>query len=672
LRNAPQRSFGLLTVGEPLSFEDSIKHSEYIRKHGVLQFLACYNRVKDLANDRLFYGDEIEHAILKLDRGKRTAKVSLRASAVMDELRAREQSTQPIGDGCAWHQEYGSWMLEGTPALPYGAYTSSLLQMEYNMRLRRARLVNALAEDEIAPTVVNFPHMGVGDFTSPSASPGGAASESSSVPDSCINPHPRFGTLTANIRKRRGSKVDIRVPVFKDVATLGPPNQEIEMDCMAYGMGCCCLQVTFQACDIDESRYLYDQLAPLAPIMLALTAAAPIHRGMLGAVDARWGVISASVDDRTPAERGEAAAVNAKPIPELAGGAVTPLSKSRYDSISCYIHPYSESFNDIPCEVDDSFVKMLLERGTDGALARHIAHLFVRDPLVVFEGAVEEANDNESTEHFDSINSTNWQTVRWKPPPLQETDKPHIGWRTEFRSMEVQLTDFENAAFSAFMVLISRVLLVFDLDFLAPLSKVDENMRRAMRMDAVANETFWFRHHVLPSRKLLDSTEEMTMHEIISGKGEFPGLVPLCYAYLEHIQCDSKAFERIDQYLAFIQKRASGELMTPAAWMRQFVQNHPDYKQDSVVTDSISYDLMVACDEIGRGVRSCPEIHGEVVIDRILNEGIYGTVLESSTSHKARAKLLEQLVARASKQDGPGSLPTSPLRERFCVTASAE
>ena len=38
------------------------------------------------------------------------------------------------------------------------------------------------------------------------------------------------------------------------------------------------------------------------------------------------------------------------------------------------------------------------------------------------------------------------------------------------------------------------------MDFLTPLSKVDENMRRSMKMDAIANEKFWFRKHVLPSR----------------------------------------------------------------------------------------------------------------------------------------------------------------------------
>jgi len=50
---------------------------------------------------------------------------------------------------------------------------------------------------------------------------------------------------------------------------------------MAFGMGCCCLQVTFQAQDIDESRYIYDQLAVLAPILMALTASTPILKGRI-------------------------------------------------------------------------------------------------------------------------------------------------------------------------------------------------------------------------------------------------------------------------------------------------------------------------------------------------------------------------------------------------------
>lgn len=37
--------------------------------------------------------------------------------------------------------------------------------------------------------------------------------------------------------------------------------------------------------------------------------------------------------------------------------------------------------------------------------------------------------------------------------------------------MEVQLTDFENAAFAIFVVLLSRAILAFNLNFYIPISK---------------------------------------------------------------------------------------------------------------------------------------------------------------------------------------------------------
>ena len=78
-----------------------------------------------------------------------------------------------------------------------------------------------------------------------------------------------------------------------------------------------------------------------------------------------------------------------------------------------------------------------------------------------------------------------------------------------------------------------------------------------------------------------NSFEEMTMAEIMTGKGDyFPGLVPLIYAYLELIDCDPRTLERVSQYLELIRKRALGELMTPATWMREFVMAHPEYKKD--------------------------------------------------------------------------------------------
>merc|ERR1712127_407584 len=110
-----------------------------------------------------------------------------------------------------------------------------------------------------------------------------------------------------------------------------------------------------------------------------------------------------------------------------------------------------------------------------------------------------------------------------------------------------------------------------------------------------------------------NSFEEMTMAEIMTGKGDyFPGLIPLVFAYLDYINCDDLTRQRLTDYLNFIEKRAVGKLVTPATWMRNFVRSHMAYKNDSVVSAEIAYDLMIACKEIGEGTRSAPELLGNI------------------------------------------------------------
>ena len=101
-----------------------------------------------------------------------------------------------------------------------------------------------------------------------------------------------------------------------------------------------------------------------------------------------------------------------------------------------------------------------------------------------------------------------------------------------------------------FIALVSRVILAFDLNLYIPLSKVDENMRRAHARSAHRTQKFWFRKHMgAPAAGTVgdpDAYEEMTIEEILTGKGEyFPGLMPLVRAYLEAIGCDPETGEKV-------------------------------------------------------------------------------------------------------------------------------
>ena len=52
----------------------------------------------------------------------------------------------------------------------------------------------------------------------------------------------------------------------------------------------------------------------------------------------------------------------------------------------------------------------------------------------------------------------------------------------------------------------------------------------------------------------------------------------------------------------------TGKLKTTARYIRDFVTEHPDYKQDSRVSDSINYDLVQHCVDISEGRVEVPEL----------------------------------------------------------------
>lgn len=156
--------------------------------------------------------------------------------------------------------------------------------------------------------------------------------------------------------------------------------------------------------------------------------------------------------------------------------------------------------------------------------------------------------------------------MRFKPPPSKDSK---IGWRVEFRSMDIQLTDFENAAMTILLGLIVDVINNFDVDFIMPISMIDTNMDRAHIRDGLLTQKFWFKtsnikdsnykhntlqetnftrsHHDECETSSSDSLNcdgtvqdkeeyhELYVHEILEGKSNigFKGIYPLIEEYMQ-------------------------------------------------------------------------------------------------------------------------------------------
>lgn len=81
--------------------------------------------------------------------------------------------------------------------------------------------------------------------------------------------------------------------------------------------------------------------------------------------------------------------------------------------------------------------------------------------------------------------------------------------------------------------------------------------------------------------------------------------------------------------------------------MRNFVRTHPKYNNDSIVNNDIAIDLMNACNDIGTGLRPCPEILGRHGVSRVRKEDAYGRPLAGRIHAMERQELIRHMVARA-------------------------
>lgn len=95
--------------------------------------------------------------------------------------------------------------------------------------------------------------------------------------------------------------------------------------------------------------------------------------------------------------------------------------------------------------------------------------------------------------------------------------------------------------------------------------------------------------------------------------------------------------------------------MTPAAWIRNFVREHPDYKHDSVVSPKTAADLMAKCHKVGLGLERAPELHGSFPIAPIDVKDAYAAPLVSDVPLTKSETLLSNLVDHYAERTELGS-----------------
>ena len=609
----------LSEITRTLSFCNSRLHFNYIKEHGVVQFLLLYKACKNLYTEETFWGDEIEMHILNIDPVTKLPRLQLNNQYIINSVKSSQFEIQP---------ESGAWMIETVPRLPY-RFTGDpnvLLESYTN----RCNAINSHCKDgDVLFAGVSFPLLGVGDFFIPKMRgqyadvlPKGTVEEKEEEPswrkkdnvkhspfkEELLNPHPRYPTMNENIPMRRGEDLRILVPIYPDEKTSMEKTEEepfsgfIHMNDVLYGTGNTSLQLTFGTKNAEEARYLHDQLAVVSSILLPLSAASAVFKGKLANVDIRWSVLKESVDCRTKEER-------------------KANHRTRWAPISRYLSLRPEckdKFNDVHSPINKEILQYAMSKAKelkvdiDEKLLHHIGFLFVQDPLIVFPETLE-TDDTTCTNHFESIQSTNWNNVRLKPPPGFNSE---IGWRVELRTMEAQLKPEESVGYSMFSYFMMEMLTKKGYNFYIPISKLDENFERAHTRDGVITEKFWFRKDI--ARESADEWVELTLDEILHGKANtFVGLFNLVFDYCrEQYGVDMQAewankkknpdakLHKIAEnmkYFEILSKRARGETPTIANWIRNFVLNHGKYRKDSIVTPEIASDLILAMNDISNG-----------------------------------------------------------------------
>ncbi|CAF4315865.1 unnamed protein product [Rotaria magnacalcarata] len=289
-----------------------------------------------------FFG--IEYSLIRFNHENKRVQLCLKANEILKRFQQlNNNKTISELSQIRFHAEDCNFVIEGIPLKPYHSHPNNYYYVQSNMILRREQIQKIVDKNEFLMTISAFPRLGCAACTHSEYKSDPLNSFESSI---CCSDH--FKTSNHSTNNIHHQLVGV-VVVCKLLSKL----------------------LVF-----SEYLHLYDQLIPLTSIFLSLTTACPIWRGYLSNVDRRWNILSRTTDDRTKEEIEN-----------------NILHSSRYSSVSCYLSQTSQIYNDIKINIDHEVYQTLINNDCPEGVARHFAHLFLRDPLYVTDEQVYPTGD---------------------------------------------------------------------------------------------------------------------------------------------------------------------------------------------------------------------------------------------------------------------------------------
>lgn len=588
---------------------------------GLSELIDVWHRIKDRRSLDFCWRDRLEYQIIKLDHSRQQAILCPDQTMV---LRRIERAN---GRMWLWRPGSTKFALEAANSRPHSPQLEDLLAIEQSFTRRRQYLRSLLNNDQAPFTLNALPDLGEikTESQKSESSKSAPVKQVSAVPQRTLSMHARAQSMHVRAQSYSNISMDktrsepasptskfsrLSRPRLRSIATeshLHIPQLKSPPTPPVFYSGGRGLHVTFGCHDLREARYLHDQMCVLSPVMLAFTASTPIHKGRLCEYDVRMESIPESSDDSKTCSA-------VRPWRQLYPtylGLDAPRSRITRSTTN------KEVFQRLKMEGFDDAMALFCAQGYSSASPQ----------------TSKKSSSSQTPERNAGSRLFHEFTASLNPYVQLELPSPHdlrVAFRVTFAAMEIQLTDFSNAAVIFFLALLRFAILGFDLDFRLPPHMVAENLAKAHKQDSILSEQLWWRSVRWRVGFGFNSNEQplttdaepslVSIDYIINGDPSRPetvGLSGVLDAYLADVEDSSDAgsfadhnnnhpaattsdadLETIARYLAFIRRRAKGTVPTEAKLIRNFVHNHPEYEANAPLTQSMWCDLVKRTEEL--------------------------------------------------------------------------